>query len=312
MLAMVCDLPVPGGPSSTKLCPATAAATQARWEASASRTSGTSSGGASRSMSAAGIGSKPGSPSRAASARTIGWARMRSSLSCRSRYMASLWKLNVESRTVSSTCQPGRPATAARTRVRNSARSRCASSPTAGRSTPSRRIRSTRAGLTTGSSSRARSRGRSAGPAAVSSTGSSRIGLACAVPSSSRQCSMPIARCRASTPRSRKSWRALRMRRRSTGPRVGAVRPVRKNSPSPAKPCSPAERSAPTMTPGGGPAISTMPVSDRRKLISRLPASRLTRPSRHDRSAARTSSVGISGVISRSQQATGGSAGEFP
>jgi hypothetical protein len=86
MFATVCDLPVPGGPLSTKLCPATAAATAARWLASASSTSGTSSGGASSSIRAGGIGAKvscrPVVP--AASARTTGCSTMCGSFSYRS------------------------------------------------------------------------------------------------------------------------------------------------------------------------------------------------------------------------------------
>ena len=86
MFAMVCDLPVPGGPSMTNVLPAKAAATAARCEESASNTSGVSSGGATLSMSAASMGSNWNCAvcllgSEVARALTIGWSRIVDSLS---------------------------------------------------------------------------------------------------------------------------------------------------------------------------------------------------------------------------------------
>jgi len=100
MFAMVWLLPVPGGPSMTKDLPASAAATQARCEESASSIRGTASGGAFSSMSRSEISSKakrsrtpaltPAPPR--ASAWTVACPAISPSLSRRSRYIASFAK----------------------------------------------------------------------------------------------------------------------------------------------------------------------------------------------------------------------------
>ena len=100
MFAMVWLLPVPGGPSITKLLPATTAAMALRWLESASRIVTVFSGGAARSTSASLMGSNSNETPASepiASPLTASLARTSSSFVTRSRRMGSLWKEKVES-----------------------------------------------------------------------------------------------------------------------------------------------------------------------------------------------------------------------
>ena len=157
MFAIVWLLPVPGGPSITNERPSRAAATHWRWEASASRIVTACSGGnaSSNDASATGAKSNVASPSGpAASALTIGCAAISSKFSRRSRYIASLWKENVDSTTRSSTDHGGCSATAARIASSSGATSSGSSGSSSGSSIPrSFSSLSHSAGLTSDSSS---------------------------------------------------------------------------------------------------------------------------------------------------------------
>ena len=174
-------------------------------------------------MSDAGMGSKMNSGlcdagSRVPSACTTGWARTSSSLSSRSRYIASLWKENVDRSTVGSTPQWACWRTDLLTLSRRSSTLDTPVVSTSGSVTPSSRILSVRAGLRTTSSSPMVSVGVPLGPDGWSSTGTSSSGLDIDVPSTSSQFSMPSATYRTVRPRSRYSALAFRMRFRSAVP----------------------------------------------------------------------------------------------